>query len=216
MKFLNTNHSTIRNLSIIAASSFIVLFLIPYFLTESLDLARVLFTIPISVLAFIFLFLFYKRISNPQNPNPFILRRNKLSLISLTSIALLPICTVIGDYQWITSTVMNVAFYAITAIEVERYLHLLENHNRMYEVFSFYQDKQGGIIKSKILYGVLTRREIEISISILGNMSYKKISDDFFIAHSTVSKHASNIFKKMGVKNRKEFIRRYRPKKKSS
>lgn len=207
-------NSTIRNLSILAGGSYILLFLIPYFLTDSLDLARYLFTIPISILAFIFLGIFYKRISNPRNPNPFISRRNKLSIISVSCIALLPICTVIGDYQWLTFSVMNIAFYSITAIEVDRYLYLLENNNKMYEVFSFYRGQKGEMVESKILYGNLTRREIEISLSILGNMSYKKIGEDLFIAESTVSKHASNIFKKMGVKNRKEFIKKFSSKKK--
>lgn len=72
--------------------------------------------------AIVFLFIFYRRISNPTNPNAFILRLSKLSTISVTSIALLPICTVIGDYQWITFTVMNMAFFAITVIETDRYL----------------------------------------------------------------------------------------------
>lgn len=202
-------NSTIRNLSILALTSFIVLFLLPYYLTESLDLSRILFTIPISVLAFIFLFFFYKRTYNPKNPNPFILRRNKLSLISLTSIALLPICTVIGDYQWITFTVMNIAFYAITWIEVDRYLYFLKNQKKMFEVFSFYQGQQVEIIETKILYGDLTRREVEITLSIIGKMSYRQIGENLFIAESTVSKHASNIFKKMGVKNRKEFIKKF-------
>lgn len=202
-------NSTIRNLSILALTSFIVLFLVPYYLTESLDLSRILFTIPISALAFIFLFFIYKRTYNPKNPNPFIFRRNKLSLVSLISIALLPICTLIGDYQWLTFTVMNIAFYAITWIEVDRYLYFLKNQKKMFEVFSFYQGQKEKVIESKILYGDLTRREIEVSVSILGKMSYKQIGENLFIAESTVSKHASNIFKKMGVKNRKEFIKKF-------
>lgn len=202
-------NTTIRNLSILALSSFIVLFLVPYFLTESLKISRMLFTIPIAGLAFVFLFFFYKRISNPKNPNPFIFRRNKLSLVSLISIALLPICTVIGDYQWLTFTIMNIAFYAITWIEVDRYLYFLKNQKKMFEVFSFYQGQGKELIESKFLHGDLTRREVEITLSILGKMSYKQIGENLFIAESTVSKHASNIFKKMGVKNRKEFIKKF-------
>ncbi|MDF0718301.1 LuxR C-terminal-related transcriptional regulator [Muricauda sp. 334s03] len=207
-------NSSIRNLAILASVSFIVLFLIPYFLTDSLKSARFLFTIPISVIAFIFLFIFYRRISNPSNPNAFILRRNKLSVISVTSIALLPICTVIGDFQWLTFTVMNIAFYAITAIEIERYLYFIENNNRMYEVFALKKKKRNESIEQKIIYEDLTRREIEVALSILGDLSYRNIAKDLFIAESTVSKHASNIFKKTGVRNRREFLKRFRKKKK--
>ncbi|MCM4156235.1 helix-turn-helix transcriptional regulator [Gramella sp. AN32] len=205
-------NSSIRNLALLASGSYVVLFLMPYFLTDSLDASRFLFTIPISVLAFIFLIIFYRRISNPSNPNAFILRRNKLSMVSVASIALLPICTVIGDYQWITFTVMNLAFFAITAIEVDRYLYFLENNTRMYEVFALKKKQREESLERKIIYEDLTRREIEVALSILSNLSYKNIAKDLFIAESTVSKHASNIFKKTGVKNRREFLKRFRKK----
>ncbi|RTE54235.1 LuxR family transcriptional regulator [Arenibacter aquaticus] len=206
-------NSSIRNLAILASVSFVVLFLIPYFLTESLKSARFLFTIPISIIAFIFLFIFYRRIANPSNPNTFIVRRNKLSMVSVASIALLPICTVIGDYQWITFTVMNLAFFAITAIEADRYLYFIENNNRMYEVFALKKKQRDESVERKIIYEDLTRREIEVALSILSNLSYRNIAKDLFIAESTVSKHASNIFKKTGVKNRREFLKRFRKKK---
>jgi len=206
-------NSSIRNLAILASVSFVVLFLIPYFLTESLKSARFLFTIPISIIAFIFLFIFYRRIANPSNPNTFIVRRNKLSMVSVASIALLPICTVIGDYQWITFTVMNLAFFAITAIEADRYLYFIENNNRMYEVFALKKKQRDESVERKIIYEDLTRREIEVALSILSNLSYKNIAKDLFIAESTVSKHASNIFKKTSVKNRREFLKRFRKKK---
>ena len=203
---------SIRNLAIVASLSFITLFLIPYFLTYSLKTARFLFTIPISIITFVFLFVFCSRISNPSNPNSFILRRYKLSMISVASITLFPICTLIGDYQWITFTVMNIAFYAITAIEVERYLYFIENNNRMYEVFALKKKQKDELVERKIIYEDLTRREIEIAVSILSELSYRNIAKDLFIAESTVSKHASNIFKKTDVKNRREFLKRFRNK----
>ncbi|WP_149276647.1 helix-turn-helix domain-containing protein [Pareuzebyella sediminis] len=205
-------NSSIKNLAFLASGSYVVLYLMPYFLTDSLDAARFLFTIPISIIAFVFLIIFYRRISNPSNPNAFILRRNKLSMVSVASIALLPICTVIGDYQWITFTVMNLAFFAITAIEVDRYLYFIENNTRMYEVFALKKKQREESVERKIIYEDLTRREIEVALSILSNLSYKKIAEELFIAESTVSKHASNIFKKTGVKNRREFLKRFRKK----
>ena len=206
-------NSSIRNLTIFTTFSYVVLFLLPYFITGSLDSARFLFTIPISLAALIFLVIFYKRISNPSNPNAFILRRNKLSIVSVSSVALLPICTVIGDYQWITFTVMNLAFFAISAVEVDRYLYFIKNNNRMYEVFALKQKQRDESIERKIIYEDLTRREIEIAVSILSELSYRNIAKDLFIAESTVSKHASNIFKKTGAKNRRDFLKRFRNKK---
>ena len=205
-------HFSIRNLAILAISSFIVLFLIPYFLTHSLNWARFLFTIPISIIAFVFLWFFYKRISNLENPNRFFLRRNKFSILSVSCIALLPILTVIGDYQWLTFTVMNLAFYAITAIETDRYLYLLENKSKMHKIFDWNKKQNEYPAKDSIVYENLTKREIEVALSILSDQTYKEISKDLYIAESTVSKHASNIYKKTGVKNRRKFLYRFRKK----
>ncbi len=206
-------NSSVRNLIIFTIGSYLLLFLLPYFLTGSIDSARLLFTIPISIAALIFLIIFYKRIANPSNPNAFILRRNKLSMVSVVSIALLPICTLIGDYQWITFTIMNLAFFAITAIETDRYLYFIKNNTRMFEVFALNKKQMNQSIGCEIIYKDLTRREIEITLSILSNSSYKNIAKDLFIAESTVSKHASNIFKKTGVKNRREFLKCFKKKK---
>ena len=139
------------------------------------------------------------------------MRRNKLSLISITSIALLPILTVIGDYQWLTFTIINISFYTIAAIEIDRYLYFLENKAKMSEIFSYYNTMLEVPITSDFYNNGLTRREIEIALSILDDKSYKEIGEDFFIAESTVSKHASNIFKKTNVKKRTEFLRKFSP-----
>ena len=52
----------------------------------------------------------------------------------------------------------------------------------------------------------LTKREIEIANFILENNSYKNIANTIFISEGTVTKHASNIYKKCNVENKAEFI----------
>lgn len=84
----------------------------------------------------------------------------------------------------------------------------------MYEVFALKKKQKVEAIERKIFYEDLTRREIEVALSILSDLSYRNIAKDLFIAESTVSKHASNIFKKTSVKNRREFLKRFRKKKK--
>lgn len=202
-------HLSIRNITILMASSFIILFLIPFFVSGSIALARASFTLPIAVIAFYFLWAFKERIKKYPRTNAFTRRRNRLSLLCASSIALLPVLTVIGDYQWLTFTVMNVAFFSVTIIEIDRYLYFLENKNRMLEVFAFYKANKDKLENSKLIYQSLTRREIEIALSILTKKSYKSIGDDFYITERTVSKHASNIFKKTGVKNKTEFLSRF-------
>lgn len=57
----------------------------------------------------------------------------------------------------------------------------------------------------------LSKREIEIGSLMLSERTYKEIGEELFIAKGTVTKHASNIFQKVGVKDRIELIRRFHP-----
>lgn len=200
---------TIKNLVIYGTICFLVLFLLPYFITNSVDKSRVYFTIPISAICIYFFIAFYKRLSFQRKTSPFALRRNRLSLISVGCMALLPVLTVIGDYQWLTFPIVNTSLFLILAIEIDRYIYLLENRNKMIEVFDFYNKAQDSSLPDKFISDGLTRREIEIAVSILDNKTYKDIGEEFFIAEKTVSKHASNIFKKTNVHNRAEFLIRF-------
>ncbi|MBD1262024.1 LuxR family transcriptional regulator [Maribacter polysiphoniae] len=202
---------TITNITFLIVACFLLLFLGPYFWTDSIDLSRIYFTVPVSVICLYLCWEFWRKITKSNITNPFVKRRNKLSLISITCIALLPILTVIGDYQWLTFTVINITFYTIATIEIDRYLYLLENKGKMSAIFSYYNSMKEVPISPDFYKEGLTRREIEIALSILDDKSYKEIGEDFFIAESTVSKHASNIFKKTNVKKRTEFLMRFSP-----
>lgn len=202
-------NSSLLNLSILVGSSFILLFLIPYFFTESLIFARYMFKIPISAIAISFAVIFIRKISNPRNPNSFVLRRNKLSIISVISIALLPIITTFGSYQWLTSTVMNTAFYAITIIEVDRYIRYLKTQLKICYVHIPYSNHLIEATKVQNDLKELTKMELILFSAILEDLNYKSIGQNLHIAENTVSKHASNIFKKLKVKNRVEFIRKF-------
>ena len=206
---------SIRNIIWLLTACFLLLFLLPYLITNSLFIARLCFTIPIAILGFYFSWGFYHRILQSKKPNKFIFRRSNLAIVSVSAVVLLPVLTVIGDYQWITFTVMNISFYSITIMEIDRFLYFLENKHKIKEsTFSKREDKDK-LVESTLINYDLTPREIEIALSILDNKSYQKIAEDFFIAERTASKHASNIFKKTQSKNRKEFLSKFNDKTKS-
>jgi len=200
---------TVSNIAYYVIACFILLFLIPYYFNDSIDLSRIYFSVPVSAICLYICWAFYRKISNPDKPYPFVIRRNRFSLIAIVCIGLLPILTVIGDYQYITFTVMNIAFYCITFMEIDRYLYFLENKGKMQEVFNYYRNLKGARIASNLSKNGLSRREMEVAMSILEKKNYKQIAKNLFIAESTVSKHASNIFKKTDVKNRATFLKRY-------
>ena len=50
----------------------------------------------------------------------------------------------------------------------------------------------------------LTKREVEIALLVINNQSNAEIADELFISETTVKKHLSNIFAKLGVSRRSE------------
>lgn len=202
-------HLTIKNIAISSVFFLLGLFLIPYLITNSIDISRAFFTIPVSAVTLYFVFSFYNRISKQKNSNSFVLRRNRLSVISVGCMSLLPLLTLIGDYQWLTFPIINLSFFLITAIEIDRYIYFLENRTKMSEVFDYYKNTSQKGSHSTLINNGLTIREIEIALSIFDNKTYKEIGEEYFIAKNTVSKHASNIFKKTNVKNRLQFLKKF-------
>ena len=202
---------TVSNIAYYVIACFLLLFLVPYYFNDSIELSRIYFSVPVSAICLYICWAFFKKISDPEKPYPFVVRRNRFSLISIVCIGLLPILTVVGDYPWLTFSVMNTAFYCITFMEIDRYLYFLENKGKMREVFNYYSNLKSDSIASQFDKNGLSRREMEIAMSILENKNYKQIAKDLFIADSTVSKHASNIFKKMDVKNRVTFLKQFSP-----
>lgn len=66
-------------------------------------------------------------------------------------------------------------------------------------------EKNISIIKRFNEFG-FTNREVEIANYILEDYSFKEIGNTLFISEGTVSKHASNIYKKCGTISRNEFL----------
>ena len=50
---------------------------------------------------------------------------------------------------------------------------------------------------------------MEVAEYILQGFKYKKIGEELNIAEKTVGKHASNLFGKVNLSNKKEFIEKY-------
>ena len=55
----------------------------------------------------------------------------------------------------------------------------------------------------------LTSRQLDIAYMILQDMTYFEIANEMIIAEGTVSKHASNIYKKTETGNKRNFIKRF-------
>lgn len=130
----------------------------------------------------------------------------------------LPVVTAFGDFQVIEVLLVNTSFIIISLAFIKRYIYL----GRIEADIMIRLEQKKEIIVEEIqdtvipefnildMLAVLTGREQEI-VQLLADeeMKYSDIAKVLFIAQGTVSKHASNIYRKFNVKNRKEFIQKF-------
>ena len=131
---------------------------------------------------------------------------------SVFMIFLTAITATIGDYQTLEHIIANSAYIIIGFAYIRQ---LTYRANVVYEAYINLSldnfDQFQLHIKKHDSFGKyhLTTKEMEIATLILQNHKYKKIADMVYIAEKTVSKHASNIFKKTQVKNKEHFLKNF-------
>ena len=211
---------TLRHLMIILISAFIFFFVLPLIIWQDIGIAKYSFIfIPVAVAI-----AFLVKISTPLielykekggATNRFYRDRIATGYLTLLSIVLMPIIVALGDFQVVEQLIVNAGYFVLAValiriniyqdLKIEQFLHRLGYTDDAREA------KNIAILKyfSKL---DLSKREIEVANLILEGKSYKQIGSYLFIAEGTVSKHASNIFKKAEVQNRREFERRFKGK----
>ncbi|WP_368411681.1 helix-turn-helix transcriptional regulator [Algibacter lectus] len=186
----------VKNLTIILSVSFLLLFIVPYFFSYSLNSSRSLFLILPILLSSIFFIYFIKIITKEVKRQRYFKIQTYLGLCSILSIVLLPLLTFFGDFQPITQPVVSAAFFLVTTMEINSYLYRLKNtHTLKLNVGRQYN---------------FTNRENEIALQIIKKNNYKQIAQNMFITYGTVRKHASNIFIKSNCASRKDFIKKFK------
>lgn len=77
------------------------------------------------------------------------------------------------------------------------YIALAENeHKRLLEIYPE--------------LGKLSRRELEVFAHLLTDKTQAQIAEELFITHSSVHFHCKNIYRKLGIKSRKQILIRYK------
>lgn len=100
--------------------------------------------------------------------------------------------TVLGNIEKQKRAILNSSISNLKAAKsLERQLEIADRSNKTDQKFKLYQ---------------LTNREMEISKLIINGTPYKEIAKTLFISEKTVSKHIQNIFVKVDVSNKVEFI----------
>ncbi len=202
---------TVKHLSIVIGSSFIVFFVIPLIIFGNLTLSRKFFIFIPILLAFAFLY----KVSTPllklyqQKKSiyeKFYRDRIITGYIALLSIVLMPVAVSLGDYQVIEQLVVNFGYFVLAIALTRNNIYLANKKEQFLKRMGYVDDRDNISIINAFNTFNFSQREIEVANYILDGWSYKKIGYNLFIAEGTVSKHASNIFKKAGVDDKKTFV----------
>ncbi len=187
-------------------SLFIFLFVIPLIIGYDLNFTRKLFIFIPLVLAIIYSFKTSLRLLNIYQKESInnLQKHYKLRIISANigvfSLLTLPIIVFIGDYQYIEQPLVNLGYFVMLNVYIKNQIRLQRANQEI--ISNYYKTEEQ---KQPLDTFNLTTKEKEVATLILKNYKYKDIAELMFITEKTVSKHASNIFKKANVSNRNDF-----------
>jgi len=169
---------------------FVLLFILPYTITKSIDQSRVFFVsfflIALSVANLFFVNQLYKRMKAEENI--YLKVHSFNGIMGFLGLFSLPFTIMIfGDNQFIEQSFFSLGIFFVT-------------------VDYFFYHKRKEEFKKAISFENLTNRETEILKMILENpeLKYAQISDQLNISEKTLSTHLSNIYKKTDLNSKKD------------
>lgn len=200
---------SLKTFSLILITSFLLSYVLTYIITKDKDIARIIFIgFPIT-LALSFSWTIVKALLKRQkevySKKPFKTMFYS-SYFGVLCMCLFPVCVAFGDYQNIEGTIVNSSLFFVFFAYIKRHIYQLKikTQGLIPKPPVNNQEKKYDINRLKT---ILTPREMEIVFMLFNeSCTYKDIADEMFIESKTVSKHASNIFKKTSTKTRKDFL----------
>jgi DNA-binding CsgD family transcriptional regulator len=174
-----------------------------YFLLGTFEIAKTtILSLPILTSVITCIYAHLQFIQNREKPqSSFFLLTTYFGIVLMASLPLVIHSNVCIE---INISMINLPFMLLAA---GYFYQLTQNNKREFEALRSYgyYSEQNDIEKYD-----LTDREMEIAKLILEEKTYDQITEIMFISYGTVTKHASNIFKKTGCKKHEEFIKKFR------
>ena len=224
VKELNISQKKLFNTKILLLSlvlSFVFGFVITYLVTGNLTSSKRIFIIfPILISIYFCIttikFLTQKKKKMRFNETPFkaMIYSGYLGIIFMAS---MPVVVYFGDYQTINNGLVNISFilsfyayikYITFQGKIEHEFLQKSGYTSLYEYCNDkLQPKDNN--KKSLRNCNLTSRELDIAYLILKELTFEEIASETFISPKTVSKHASNIYKKLNCCNKREFIDKF-------
>ena len=120
---------------------------------------------------------------------------------------------------WLIESIMHSQFeflsvvYVITEVlllllysVVREYTNVVEKLSVKGQTVDYFTEESENILSVWESTDALSKREIDVFKLLLEGKRRKDIAEELFVTESTIKKHSSNIYKKLGVENRKELL----------
>jgi DNA-binding CsgD family transcriptional regulator len=233
VKELNISQEKLFNTKVLfwsLAISFIIGFILTYTFTGSIRLSKRNFIIlPVLISIYFCIttvkFLTQKRRKQVLNETPFKIMVYS-GYIGIIFMASMPVVVFFGDYQTINNGLVNISFIITFYAYINYYLFQSKVEYNLLQKAGFFglmevkkevgntdNEKLNDLKSSLLEKSGLTSRELDIAYLILKDMTYDEIALETYITPKTVSKHASNIYKKTDSDNKRDFIRKFKSEK---
>ncbi len=200
-------------------ASFLFFFIILYLATQDIYLTRMMFDLVPILVSFYFCYQTvyfltkkWRALKEGDSHHGTIILAGNIGIIFM---ATMPITDILDKSL---DQVLNISLVSVSLI-VTFYAYI---KNFFYQSKLEYQflDKIGFLTseerileeidyKNILLKYNLTSRELDVALLILEEKSYREIGDGMFLNHKTISKHASNIFRKTNCSNKNHFIQTF-------
>ncbi len=127
------------------------------------------------------------------------------SYVAIVLMSANPLISIVTDYHDLNVSLTNILFL-VTVVTYVYYLGLEQREaSQALERIGFYTDPQS------IYAYKLSERELEVASMILRDATFSVIADELHLAKDTISKHASNIYKKTKTVNIEHFKQKFAP-----
>lgn len=179
-----------NTIGMVALLLFVLLFILPYTITKSIEQSRVFFVAFFLIVLFIANLFFVRQLYQrmKKEANIFLKIHSFNGILGFVGLFSLPFTILaFGDNQVIEQTAFSFGFFAVS-----------------FDYFFYHKRKEE--FKKTISFENLTNRESEILKVMLENpeLKYAQISDMLNISEKTLSTHLSNIYKKTDINSKKD------------
>jgi len=197
-------------------SAFFFFFIITYMATRDIYFTRIMFdSVPILVALYFcyqtvhFLTKKWRMLKKGDSHHGTIILAGNIGIILM---ATMPITDI---FDKSLNQVLNISLVSISLLVtfyayIKNFLYQSKLEYQFLDKIGFLSDEEKFLeeidYKSILLQYNLTARELDVALLVLEAKSYKEIGDGMFLNHKTISKHASNIFRKTNCSNKNEFI----------